>query len=217
MRKPIIALLCFFFASFGQSAGATNYHIYRKFEVPCHATQKKHCIRQSCIPGDKNDAVSSACRRNLEPQIVGAPPVDGLMIWGSGQNSELSITWLIAQNDTATPSVPEAPSTKKNAPKPSSAAVAKWQQSLVAHLARFKKYPAQGNSAEGVVSIAFTVDRKGNVLNGRVDKSSGSAEFDAEALAMMKRASPLPAPPAEVTDSDLSFIIPIRFAPRKSP
>ena len=64
-----------------------------------------------------------------------------------------------------------------------------------------------------MVSLAFTVDRKGNVVSSRVEKSSGSSALDDEALAMIKRAAPLPALPPEVADADLTLVLPIRFAP----
>ena len=49
-----------------------------------------------------------------------------------------------------------------------------------------------------MVSLAFTIDRKGNVVSSRIEKTSGSTVLDAEALAMVKRAAPLPAPPPDV-------------------
>lgn len=118
----------------------------------------------------------------------------------------------VAQADAAKPNVPQVPATKKNEPAPSSAASAKWQKALVAHLARYKRYPEQGNTPEAVVSVAFTIDRKGNVVSSRIEKSSGSDVLDADALAMIKRAAPLPAPPAEVAADDLTLVLPIRFA-----
>ena len=48
----------------------------------------------------------------------------------------------------------------------------------------------------------------------RIVKSSGSALLDAAALDLIKRAAPLPPPPAEIADSELSFVVPIRFAAR---
>ena len=62
------------------------------------------------------------------------------------------------------------------------------------------------------MTIGFAIDRHGKVVSSRIVKSSGSAVLDAEALALLKRAAPLPAPPAEVTDTALSFILPVRFA-----
>jgi TonB family protein len=72
-------------------------------------------------------------------------------------------------------------------------------------------YPAQAHGAEGVASLAFTIDRKGNVLNSQIATTSGSAVLDAEVLALVKRAAPFPPPPAVVVDADLSFVVPIRF------
>ena len=89
--------------------------------------------------------------------------------------------------------------------------VSHWQQALVARLDRFKRYPAQAHGAEGVASLAFTIDRKGNVLSSQIATTSGSAVLDAEVLALVKRAAPFPPPPAELADTDLSFVIPIRF------
>ena len=52
----------------------------------------------------------------------------------------------VAQTDTAKPNPPEGPSTKKSAPAPDSAAIAKWHKALLARLARYNRYPAQANS-----------------------------------------------------------------------
>jgi protein TonB len=129
----------------------------------------------------------------------------------SGALPELSLMPRVAQADPATPNVSAAPSTK-SAPGASSTAIMKWQKALVAHLAHFKRYPAaQGSTAEAIVSLAFTIDRKGNVLSSRIEKTSGPTVLDAEALALVKRADPFPPPPAAIADTDLSFVVPIRF------
>jgi TonB family protein len=109
-----------------------------------------------------------------------------------------------------TPQVATAPSP----PTSVSLATASWQQSLVARLAKLQRYPAQARGVQGVVSLAFTIDRHGGVVSSRIVKSSGSAVLDAEALDLIKRAAPLPSPPADIPDSDLSFVVPIRFAAR---
>jgi TonB family protein len=108
------------------------------------------------------------------------------------------------------PTVVTAPS-----PSPSaSSTITKWQQSLVAHLAKLQRYPTQARGVQGVASVAFTIDRQGRVVSSKVVKSSGSAVLDAEALDLIKRAVPFPPPPAEIADSDLSLVVPIRFAAR---
>ncbi len=99
-------------------------------------------------------------------------------------------------------------------PASESAAAANWQKSLVARLARLQQYPPQARGVQGVVSLAFSIDRHGNLVSSRIVKSSGSALLDAAALDLIKRAAPLPPPPAEIADSELSFVVPIRFAAR---
>ena len=88
-----------------------------------------------------------------------------------------------------TPPVATAPSP----PASVSSAIASWQQSLVARLAKVQRYPAQARGVQGVVSLAFTIDRHGGVMSSRIVKSSGSTVLDAEALDLIKRAAPLPA------------------------
>jgi len=120
-----------------------------------------------------------------------------------------------AQQDPQ-PRPQEAPPvvTAPSAPPSGSSATASWQQSSVARLAKVQRYPAQAHGVQGVVSLAFTIDRQGEVVSSKIVKSSGSAVLDAEALDLIKRAAPLPLPPADIADSDLSFVVPIRFAAR---
>jgi periplasmic protein TonB len=112
----------------------------------------------------------------------------------------------------AQPQLQQAPTTATVPTSPKLApAIASWQQAVVARLARFQRYPAQAKDATGVVNLSFSIDRQGHVLNSRVIKSSGSAVLDTEALSLLKRAAPLPPPPAGIPDSDLTFVVPIRF------
>jgi TonB family protein len=117
---------------------------------------------------------------------------------------------VLAQQTAPQPEVPEQPPTGAPSPSPSPA-IAKWQQALVTRLARFQRYPKQAGGAGGIVSLGFSIDRQGRVVDSRIVKSSGSAVLDAEAQALVKRASPFPPPPAEVPDADLSFVVPIRY------
>jgi protein TonB len=49
------------------------------------------------------------------------------------------------------------------------------------------------------------------VIGYQISGSSGSASLDQEALSMIQRASPLPAPPPEVPGSRISLTVPVRF------
>lgn len=78
------------------------------------------------------------------------------------------------------------------------AAPAKWQSKLMAHLERRKRYPAgsRGRREQGVAQVRFSIDDSGKVLSARIAKSSGFAELDEAALALVQRSSPVPPPPA---------------------
>jgi periplasmic protein TonB len=116
------------------------------------------------------------------------------------------------QNPEPQPGVAPPAAAVPSPPAPASSATASWQRLLVARLVRFQRYPPRARGVEGVVSLAFSLDRHGNVVSSHIVKSSGSALLDYEALDLIKRAAPLPALPAEIADSDLSVIVPIRFS-----
>jgi protein TonB len=81
------------------------------------------------------------------------------------------------------------------------------------HLGRHKRYPPAARSLrqQGSVSVAFTMDRLGNVVAARVLTSSGSTLLDEEATAVLKRASPLPAPPPSIGGATFELVLPIQF------
>lgn len=87
----------------------------------------------------------------------------------------------------------------------------RYEAALLAHLERNKRYPraARVRGDEGVVTVLFTLDRNGRVSEARVLRSSGSTALDGAALDTVRRASPMPAPPAGIRR--LSFTVPMRF------
>jgi periplasmic protein TonB len=113
---------------------------------------------------------------------------------------------------------PEPPSEEKqaSAPQPTKTppkSVVRWQGLLAIHIERFKRYPAaaRAHHDEGVVTVEFTIDRGGHVLESHIVKTSGVETLDQETLALLERAQPLPRPPENVRDNDLSFVAPVRF------
>jgi len=124
--------------------------------------------------------------------------------------SALFVTAAAAQQTPPQPQ--QAPTTAPAlAPRELPPVIARWQQAVVARLAHFQRYPAQAKGATGVVNLNFSIDRQGHVLNSGIINSSGSSVLDAEALSLLTRAAPLPPPPAAVPDTDLTFVLPIRF------
>lgn len=104
------------------------------------------------------------------------------------------------------PVAPPAPT-----PQPSAAAVqsarAEWQRAMQSHIARFKR----GASGSGRATVTFTIGRDGQVMSARLATSTGRADLDAEAVAMVERASPMPAPPPDLPGRTITLTIPITY------
>jgi protein TonB len=98
----------------------------------------------------------------------------------------------------------------------SSAALADWRSQVVSRLQRAKRYPAgaEQRREQGVVTIAFSLSRVGNVLSRRVARSSGNSELDQEALATVQRAAPFPPFPPGMSQASVQLSVPIRFSLR---
>jgi len=87
---------------------------------------------------------------------------------------------------------------------------------LLAQLNRFKQYPRTARQAriEGVVMLHFVMSADGKVESYEIAKSSGRPVLDAEALALIQRAQPLPALPPDFPAPTLDAVVPIEFSLR---
>jgi protein TonB len=85
---------------------------------------------------------------------------------------------------------------------------------LLGQLNRFKQYPRAARQAhiQGVVMLHFIMDAEGKVTFFEIAKSSGRPVLDAEALALIQRAQPLPAIPAGYPTRVLDAVVPIEFS-----
>jgi protein TonB len=85
---------------------------------------------------------------------------------------------------------------------------------VLAQLNRFKQYPRTARQAriQGVVMLHFVMDADGKVVSSDIAKSSGRPVLDAEALALIQRAQPLPALPVDFSTRTLDAVVPIEFA-----
>ncbi|MFS7252042.1 energy transducer TonB [Rahnella rivi] len=89
-----------------------------------------------------------------------------------------------------------------------------WETRVKVQLNRLKKYPPDAISRHrtGVALVAFVVDQRGEVISSRLVKSSGTMSMDAEALAVLQRASPLPQPPGEMLKAgQVPVTMPLEF------
>ncbi|HEY8331447.1 MAG TPA: energy transducer TonB, partial [Pseudomonas sp.] len=94
-------------------------------------------------------------------------------------------------------------------------ALPSWQSRLLAHLNRHKRYPedARRRGQQGVVKLRFVVDGRGQVLSFALAGKSGSASLDRATLQMIRRAQPLPVPPAELLqDGRLEVVAPFAYS-----
>lgn len=109
--------------------------------------------------------------------------------------------------------VAAAPAAGPVSSQPPSNALPTWQGALLAHLEKHKRYPrtAQLRRQQGTVTVVFTLDRQGRVLAQRLHKSSGHDSLDAETLALLNRAQPLPPPPVEIAGDRIELMVPVQF------
>lgn len=116
-----------------------------------------------------------------------------------------------------------APVEKTAAPAPGPTAAQKaakesWQGTLLAHLQKYKKYPAgaQARGKEGLNRLRFVVDAEGNVLSFELVGRSGNADLDRATLEMIRRAQPLPKPPADMlSNGSIEIVAPFVYSLEK--
>ncbi len=104
--------------------------------------------------------------------------------------------------------LPPAPAIRR--PPPS------YVGALMKALERHKDYPstARWRRAEGVALLRFSMRRDGTVSAWRVERSSGHADLDDAVERMIRRASPLPAPPGSLPGDPVELTVPVRFSLR---
>lgn len=97
-----------------------------------------------------------------------------------------------------------------------------WHAALLRQVAANTRFPTlpqpplkEGEAPpplpSGQVMVQFVLDRNGQVQSAKVVQGSGRSEFDQAALEALKRATPLPKPPANVTGESFSLRLPLIF------
>lgn len=111
------------------------------------------------------------------------------------------------KDTTAPESKPAPPAPQVSSGKPT------WQGLVLGALDKVKRYPRAAHFArqQGVPYLRFVMDRQGRVLSARLERSSGHRALDEEALALPKRAQPLPRPPEDVPGDTLELVVPVEF------
>lgn len=118
------------------------------------------------------------------------------------------------------PAVPETTAPKSvaapTANRLSNDARPNWEGLILAHLERFRRYPARARAArqQGTITIRFRMNKTGMVLSSAIVKKSGYYDLDQAALDTLKRAQPLPGIPAGMGD-EVELTIPVEFQLRR--
>jgi len=144
-------------------------------------------------------------------QTAVATDVEPLILAPQNPQIEVASKTAPAPETTAPPSRPAPPA------EISASAVQTWEGRLLAHLEHHKRYPVEARSRrqQGLAYVRFTMDREGRVLSAALERSSGYAALDREALSLLRRAQPLPAPPAERPGDRLQLSVPVDFFTRR--
>jgi periplasmic protein TonB len=89
-----------------------------------------------------------------------------------------------------------------------------WQKEISQKIAKKQVYPraALRKELQGKASVEINIDRDGNIVAHAIKSSTGHDVLDREVPKLMKRVSPLPKPPADVADSQLTMVVPLAWA-----
>lgn len=91
--------------------------------------------------------------------------------------------------------------------------VRSWQTKIVKLVAKKQVYPraAMRKEIEGRAKVKITIDRSGAIVAHELEQSTGHKVLDKEVPKLMKRISPLPTPPSELNDAQLTFVLPLSW------
>jgi len=80
-------------------------------------------------------------------------------------------------------------------------------------IAKHKSYPkiAQMRGWQGECLLDLKIDSNGNVQSANIQQSSGHTALDNQALEMVRKASPFPAPPEALRGRSFNITVPVSF------
>ncbi len=92
-------------------------------------------------------------------------------------------------------------------------ALGEYGSALGRAIAKHKQYPkiAQMRGWQGDVILDLKLDGNGKVLSANVRESSGFEALDKQALEMVRKASPFPAPPEVLRSRSFNITVPVSF------
>ena len=176
------------------------------------AQPKKSTARQEALPVLARAAAPEIVVAEKEAKAETSPSTEP----GKDAAREASLPAQASSSATPAPAAvrgPQAAPFDSDTPS-ASAAPASWQSRVLGHLAHFKRYPgdARQRKRAGAAWVRFQVDRDGKLLASEQVTSSGTVLLDREALQVLERAQPLPAPPDNVLhQGTVTVTLPVSF------
>ncbi len=92
-------------------------------------------------------------------------------------------------------------------------ALSQYGSTLGMAIAKHKSYPkiAQMRGWQGECLLDLKIDSNGTVLSANIKESSGYDSLDNQALEMVRKASPFPAPPEALRGRSFNITVPVSF------
>lgn len=158
-----------------------------------------------------------------EPKPIAKPLPTVIKNEPTPHQPQLTPTEVIAVSpkpDAAPSPVPPAPVTIPEPPKPAepsqadmSAAHDSYGNTLWGAIGKYKQYPkiAQMRGWQGEVIVELQLDGNGKLKSKKILKGSGYDILDKQALDMVDKAAPFPAPPEALRNSSFTIKVPIPF------
>lgn len=108
---------------------------------------------------------------------------------------------------------PEPPKKVEPTENDVSNALNQYGSTLGRAIAKHKSYPkiAQMRGWQGECLLDLKLDGGGNVLSANIKESSGHESLDNQALEMVRKASPFPAPPEALRGRSFNITVPVSF------
>ncbi|WP_020167645.1 MULTISPECIES: energy transducer TonB [Methylotenera] len=111
------------------------------------------------------------------------------------------------------PPAPEVAKAPERSPAEVDNALGEYGNLLGRAIAKHKQYPriAQTRGWEGEVLLDLKLDGNGKVLSVSIKQGSGYDALDKQALEMVRKASPFPAPPETLRNRTFNITVPVSF------
>jgi protein TonB len=179
--------------------------------------EQKAEVKEADLPKDRPTSTEEADRVVTRSDSKKPKEDDPKIAAVQTEAAEESPNQLATSRQTLDEKAPEAENAKapiKGIGKDKQKLTADWGRRISAYFELHKRYPPN-KSKLTTVQVNLVLNRRGNVVSVDVTESSGDPTFDAAAVSMVRRSSPVPPPPAGLTDDQFKFSLDVKFTKPK--